>query len=113
MEPGSSYSPSNGTEGMYFVSKYCENCIHEKFMHTQEHGDLCCDILSNSMCFSPGDKEYPKEWIYDENGKPCCTTYKHWDWGFDNGDGNGLNEPSPPEPNDPNQMVMPFITNDI
>lgn len=113
MEPGSSYRPSNGTEGMFFTGKFCDNCIHEKFSHTGNMGDLCCDILSNTMCFDQSDPEYPKEWIYDENGKPTCTAHVFWDWGTDNGEGNGFNEPPPPEPFNPNQLVMPFLTDDI
>lgn len=55
------YFPSNGTEGMEFIEKYCDNCYKEKF----------CTILTGSMI----GKE-PKQWIYDENGIPYCTSQK-------------------------------------
>lgn len=112
MEPGSSYRPSNGTEGMYFTEKFCENCIHEKFMHSQQAGDACCEIFSATLIYDQRDKEYPKEWVYDAEGKPTCTAFKYWDWGFDDGEGNGFNEPPPPEPYNASQLVMPFILND-
>jgi hypothetical protein len=55
------YFPSNGTEGMEFIAKYCDNCYKEKY----------CIILTNSMI----GKE-PKQWIYDKNGNPYCTSQK-------------------------------------
>ena len=30
------YRPSSGTEGMSFTEKYCEQCIHERWMHFQD-----------------------------------------------------------------------------
>jgi hypothetical protein len=74
------YTPSNGTEEWGFIKAFCWNCVHEKWMHTLEHGDKKCDILNRSMIYSIEDEEYPKEWIYDENGKPTCTAWKEWDW---------------------------------
>lgn len=53
------YFPSNGTEGMEFIANNCENCYKEK----------CCTILTGSMI----GKE-PKQWIYDKNGNPYCTS---------------------------------------
>lgn len=107
------YCPSNGSEGMWFIEKYCMNCIHEKFMHTQEDDDLKCEILTNTMVYDWKDPNYPSEWTYDENDKPCCTAFKKWDWGLDDGEGGGLNEPTPPEPYNPNQLCFPFLTDDI
>lgn len=106
------YQPSNGTEGMYFVEKFCMNCIHEKFIHTHDDNDAKCDIFSNSLLYTIKEPGYPREWTYDENGKPTCTAFKKWDWGIDDGEGGGLNEPPPPDPYDPNQLTLPFIIND-
>lgn len=55
------YFPSNGTEGMAFIARNCDNCYKEKY----------CTILTDSMF----GKE-PKQWIYDENGNPYCTSQK-------------------------------------
>ena len=113
MEPGSSYRPSNGTEGMFFEDKFCSNCIHEKYCHTGDENDLQCKILINAFMYDQRDKEYPKEWVYDANGQPTCTAFKFWDWGRDDGEGGGINEPPPPEPYNPMQLTMPFFTDDI
>ena len=59
------YRPSNGSEGCWFAEKYCEHCIHEKFTHTQQHGDMQCDILNRALLFDIKDPEYPEEWTYD------------------------------------------------
>ena len=109
---GKSYCPSNGSEGMWFTEKFCEQCIHEKFSHTQKHGDKQCEILNNSMLFDYKDERYPKEWTYDENNNPTCTSFSKWDWGSNN-DEDGLNEPPDIEPIDPNQLCLPFITEEI
>lgn len=99
------YRPSNGTEGMHFIATYCENCIHEKWSHTQKKGDLQCEILSATMLYDLKDPEYPKEWI-EEEGIPRCTAWVKWDWGNDE---DGWNEPPTPEPEDPTQLCFPFI----
>mgnify|MGYP001597112861 CR=1 FL=1 len=102
------YVPSNGTEGCGFTDHYCANCIHEKFMHTNNHGDTQCEILNNSFLNWPQPIE---EWVYDENNKPICTNFKKWDWGKDD-DGNWI-EPTPPPFDDPNQLVMPFLFDEL
>lgn len=110
---GKPFRPSNGTEGMIFMDAFCMRCIHEKFSHTLDHADKKCDILSKSMLHELGDVEYPKEWIYNEEGWPVCTAWKHWDWGGDDWDNGNINEP-PPEPvNDPNQLMFPFMIDEI
>lgn len=96
------YLPSNGTEGDWFISKFCAQCIHEKFWHTQQHGDKCCTIFTETMF-----NDVP-EWIYDEQGNPTCTKWQKWDWGRDDGDGGGLNEPPELPPYNPNQLLIPF-----
>lgn len=106
------YQPSNGTEGCGFIECYCLNCINEKFMHTQKHGDLQCDILNRTMLFNVKDKEYPEEWTYNEEGNPICTAFKKFDWGSDD-DEDGLNEPPPLPTDDPNQLCLPFLFDEI
>lgn len=51
------YRPSNGTEGMCFIAEYCENCIHEKFMYTNNEKDKKCNILSNTMIYDFEDDD--------------------------------------------------------
>ena len=105
------YRPSNGTEGEGFIDHFCYNCIHGKYEHTGDLNDKPCDILSRSFMHDLKDKEYPEEWTYDESGNPTCTAWKKWDWGRDD-DGNFIN-PDPPPPDDPNQLCMPFIFDEL
>lgn len=105
------YRPSNGSEGCWFMEEYCENCIHEKFLHTQDDNDKKCEILSNSLIYDLNDEEYPEEWIY-KDGKPTCTAYSHWDW-WGGPWGNDFQEP-PPEPiDDPDQLCMNFYDEQV
>jgi len=106
------YRPSNGTEGCAFMEYFCERCIHEKFIHTMKHGDAQCNIADRSLIYDLKDPEYPEEWIYDDDGHPTCTAWKKWDWGNDD-DENGLNEPPPVYPDDPNQLCLPFLFEEL
>ena len=104
MAEAEKYRPSNGTEGMIFEGKFCSNCIHGKYEHTQDDNDNPCDILSSAFLFDINDDAYPEEWIYDEKGEPTCTAFKKWDW---------LQRPEgpdapPPIPPDPRQLKIPF-----
>jgi hypothetical protein len=67
------YRPSNGTEGLWFEEKFCCTCEHD------EAAGKSCDILCRTFVFDIKDKEYPSEWIYDENGQPRCTAYRRYD----------------------------------
>lgn len=99
------YRPSNGIESMCFMENFCEQCIHEKWSHTQDDNDKKCEILSRTMIFDIDEPEYPSEWTYDENG-PTCTKFQKWDWGND-GDPDDPDNPkaTPPTP-DPKQIDM-------
>ena len=110
---GDTYCPSNGTEGDYFMAKFCDRCIHEKFSHTQNHRDKQCDILSRSMIYDRKDKEFPKEWQYGENDNPLCTAWVKWDWKNDGDPDDPDNPKAPPPPPDPNQLCLPFIIEEI
>jgi len=105
------WQPSNGTEGMMFVGEFCEHCIREKFMNTQKHGDMQCEILNNSLlnerpCFDKDLKFDGWEWFSSEDfTMHKCNQYKDWDW--DKGD------PPPSVPYDPNQLVMPFMSEQV
>jgi len=106
------YQPSNGTEGMIFTEQYCEQCLHEKWMHTQNDDDLKCEILSDSMVYDINDKEYPSEWQYNEKDEPICTKWQKWDWG--NNDNDGFNEPpNNPIDDDPNQLMLFSIADEV
>ena len=66
------YQPSNGTEGDIFYGHFCAHC-------TREAGNRECMIYLKTMFHKVTDKEYPREWRYDENGNPMCTAFKDAD----------------------------------
>jgi hypothetical protein len=104
------YRPSNGTEGDQFINRFCDHCAYEKFIHTSNSNDLKCEILSKSLLYNINEAEYPEEWQYNSRNKPICTQYKKYDWNKDVGE---KEPPSPPEPENPNQLVLPFIMDEI
>jgi hypothetical protein len=57
------YTPSNGTDGMIFMSNWCDNCSKEKR----------CPILTDKLLNGYDSKK--KEWVYQDN-KPICTAFK-------------------------------------
>ena len=95
---GQRYCPSNGTAGEMFSSRFCEQCTHEKFIHTGVHGDKQCDILNRSIIHDRDDKLFPTEWQYDLNDNPTCIAFKKWDWS----QGDPEEVPIP----DPNQISL-------
>lgn len=60
------YQPSNGTEGMMFFDEFCDKCVKERR----------CKIIGRTMLYDPGDTKYPKQWVYDDNGYPTCTSFR-------------------------------------
>lgn len=73
-KPPEQYRPSNGTEGMIFDEGWCSRCKKdEEYRRTEENG---CPILAATMAYDIEDKEYPKEWIHDKDGNPCCTAFE-------------------------------------
>jgi len=101
---GQPYMPSNGTEGMHFHDKFCMQCIH---CNPDPSGKKQCDILCASLCFSIGDADYPKEWVYDENDNPSCTAWKKWNWDEQGDPDNPKNE-NYVQPEDPAQLKLPW-----
>ena len=61
------YRPSNGSEGEWFMSRWCDRCVKDSEAKP-------CRILGRTMAFDTRDKEYPGEWIEDGNG-PKCTAF--------------------------------------
>ena len=96
------YMPSSGSEGLDFCAEWCDNCIHQ---HPDPEKSPQCDILLESLL---GNQ--PPEWKYNSEGVPICTAFVKWDWGNDDG---GWNEPLPPEPEDPGQLLLPFCITEL
>ena len=71
---GDPYRPSNGTEGELFKIQFCERCRLNTFDHDTGQGG--CEIELHTMCFDVDDPAYPKEWKFDESGRPTCTAFE-------------------------------------
>lgn len=96
MSDNKPYRPSNSDEGFWFISKFCENCIHGKYEHTMDLNDKPCEILSRSM-FGQAN-----EFVYDQDNKPSCTAFRKFQWEQnENGEWNEA-----PPPLDPNQLNL-------
>lgn len=61
------YRPSNGTEGLWFMERWCDHC-------TKDTKSKPCRILGRTMAFEVTDRSYPRAWIEDEDG-PRCTAF--------------------------------------
>ncbi len=104
------YRPSNGTEGMWFEEQFCMQCIH---CDPDPTGVKQCEKLCNAYCFDIGDKEYPKEWVYDTLGHPTCSAHVNWDWGEDGDPDDPDNPKVPSPPSDPSQYnIFPLYPNE-
>lgn len=66
---GKPYRPSNGTEGMIFEESFCDRCVKD------DDEDNLCAIHTNALLFDIGDDDYPKEWVFDKDGRPTCTAF--------------------------------------
>ncbi|WP_337996189.1 hypothetical protein [Oleispirillum naphthae] len=76
---GHPYRPTSGTEGDGFYYNWCADCRRdEAFRKDPDSGFGCC-ILSAALAFNIGAAEYPKEWVYDEEGQPKCTAHEPMD----------------------------------
>lgn len=71
------YRPGSGTEGCDFQDQWCDHCARDAAFRDGGYDDpaLGCKILANTFVYAVTDPEYPKEWIYGKDGRPCCTAY--------------------------------------
>lgn len=67
------YQPSNGIEGEWFESEWCEKCALFNGDFDSE-GD-CCSILVDMGSLDSSSPEYPRELVCDMNG-PRCTAFR-------------------------------------
>ena len=69
------YRPGNGTDGMIFVSQYCDNCEKDRMYRKDPDSHDGCQIVAKTFAYDIGDPRYPKEWCY-EGGEPTCTAFE-------------------------------------
>jgi len=73
------YRPSNGSEGDFFMDKFCYRCKHDAVFQRTQDGDDGCQIILASMTFDTEEEGYPKEWISDDAVgliNPRCTAFE-------------------------------------
>ena len=70
------YRPTSGSEAESFQHAFCDKCIHDRSFRTG-NSDKGCSILLHAWIYTVEDKGYPNEWIYDENGRPTCTSFEN------------------------------------
>ena len=99
---------------MDFMDDFCMQCIHERWTHRQkeDRDEDKCEIMTKVMIYDKRNPDYPKEWTYDEDGRPTCAKFVKFDWGTDD-DPNEPDSPRPVEPDDPAQLLMPFDITDF
>ena len=75
---GKPYRPGSGTEGMAFDEVWCAHCERDR-EYREEGPDAApvigCQIIADTFAFEIDDQNYPKEWVYGRDGKPCCTAF--------------------------------------
>jgi len=71
------YRPSNGTEGCYFTSHWCDICAKDDF-DPDADDSKGCPILLKTLMMETDCKDYPEEWVCEDDGSnPRCTAYRH------------------------------------
>lgn len=71
------YRPSNGSDGDAFTAQYCNQCAHDAKYRETNDGEDGCLTRFETMLYDIKNEKYPKEWIYDKDGKPACTKFLH------------------------------------
>lgn len=69
------YRPSNGTEGDFFISRFCWTCARSEHLQPGASDDspAGCPILDLTYIHDTEDPEYPSEWIEDDEGARCTA----------------------------------------
>lgn len=75
--PGEPFRPANGSMGMIFQAHFCDRCEKDRAYREDDLGEAeGCQIIVDSMFYKATDPEYPKEWIYGEDGYATCTAFE-------------------------------------
>lgn len=74
--PGKPYRPANGTEGEVFMEGWCNRCKRDEAFQADPDNADGCPILGDTLMYDVAAKDYPKEWIYDEDGWGMCTAFE-------------------------------------
>lgn len=76
---GRPYRPGSGTEGMAFDEVWCDHCTRDRPYRDDpdnlDPGFHGCQIIADTFAYEITDPNYPKEWVYGRDGRPCCTAF--------------------------------------
>lgn len=75
---GKPYRPYSGTEGAAFDDSWCAHCERDKAYRDggpDADPSIACQIIADTFAFDVSHPQYPKEWVYGRDGKPCCTAF--------------------------------------
>jgi hypothetical protein len=70
------YRPSTGSEGVWFIGRWCGDCKHDEAFWEDPCSENSCPIVAATFCYEVDDPQYPAEWTYDANGNPICTAFE-------------------------------------
>lgn len=68
------FTPSNGTEGEIFMSRWCARCARDDF--DPETGEGGCPIIAYTMALREEDPDYPRDWRIGEDSQPMCVSFE-------------------------------------
>mgnify|MGYP003394492834 CR=1 FL=1 len=72
---GAPYRPHSGTEGASFQNDWCSHCVRDAAFQADPDFGQGCEIIASTFAFDITDPRYPKEWVHDHAGRPCCTAF--------------------------------------
>jgi len=67
------YRPSNGTEGEFFMARFCYRCTWETDFRRDPGSNDGCSILAYTFAYDIDDPNYPEEWIEEAAGPRCLS----------------------------------------
>lgn len=69
------YRPATGTEGAAFQDYWCGWCARDAAFRDDPDFGEGCQIVADTFVYDIDDPKYPKEWVYDADGRPKCTAF--------------------------------------
>ena len=72
---GKPYRPSTGTEGAAFENEWCGWCARDAAFRDDPDRGEGCQIIADTFAYEITDPRYPKEWVFDRDGRPCCKAF--------------------------------------
>lgn len=72
---GKPYRPSTGTEGAAFQERWCDLCARDAAFRADPDCGQGCQIVADTFAYDITDPKYPKEWVFDHDGRPSCTAF--------------------------------------